>query len=66
MKVDGRIYGVLNIEYIYRGVESEFSNIKEEVYILYDMQNSETQSLSWEEYRKRFDPLCRYVDKTPD
>lgn len=66
MKVDGRIYGVLNIEYIYRGVESEFSNIKEEVYILYDMQNSETQSLSWEEYRKRFDHLYRYVDKTPD
>jgi hypothetical protein len=65
MKFDGNIYGVLNISYIYRDREADFSNLEEEIYILYDMQNSETQSFSYKEYREKFDFLHAYIEWTP-
>jgi hypothetical protein len=65
MKIDGNIYGVLNISYIYRDIEADFSNLEEEIYILYDMQNSETQSFSYKEYREKFDFLHAYIEWTP-
>lgn len=58
-KFDGKIYGLLVISYIYRGVEVEFSDTEEELYILYDMENSQTQTFSYQEYREAFDPIYK-------
>ena len=64
-KVDGKIYGILSIEWMYREKALSFSNVRDYAYILYDMQNSSAKYVSPQELSALL-PDTEMVEWTPN
>ena len=64
-KVDGKIYGILSIEWMYREKDLFFSNVRDYAYILYDMQNSSAKYVSPQELSALL-PDTKMVEWTPN
>lgn len=64
-KVDGKIYGILSIEWMYREKDLLFSNVRDYAYILYDMQNSSAKYVSPQELSALL-PYTEMVEWTPN
>jgi hypothetical protein len=65
-KIDGKIYGILETEWIYRKKNDVFYIVKDYAYILYDIQNFSARNMCIEEYKEQFDFHNNPIEWTPN
>lgn len=65
-KIDGKIYGILETEWIYRKKNDVFYIVEDYAYILYDMQNFSARNMCVEEYKEQFDFHNNPIEWTPN
>ena len=65
-KIDGKIYGILETEWIYRKKNDVFYIVEDYAYILYDIQNFSARNMCVEEYKEQFDFHNNPIEWTPN